>query len=104
MHGVRKGDNSLEGNKWRKRERERVIRVEHGKRALISQLYWRKKRVRPAWTSIVGRRPLLSLCIIAFRSYRLERETKYKYHMTSSRNSYHYVSVVVALSNDLVRK
>ena len=74
MHGVRKGDNSLEGNKWRKKERERVIRVEHGKRALISQLYWRKKRVRPAWTSIVGRRPLLSLCIIAFRSYRLERD------------------------------
>ena len=57
-----------------KKERERVIRVEHGKRALISQLYWRKKRVRPAWTSIVGRRPLLSLCIIAFRSYRLERD------------------------------
>ena len=57
-----------------KRERERVIRVEHGKRALISQLYWRKKRVRPAWTSIVGRRPLLPLCIIAFRSYRLERD------------------------------
>ena len=55
-------------------KRERVIRVEHGKRALISQLYWRKKRVRPAWTSIVGRRPLLSLCIIAFRSYRLERD------------------------------